>query len=304
MTVSPAGTLLARHLQELRALTGKSLKELERVTAASDSSLSRYFSGAACPPWSVVEALSRAAGRDAEELREPWEAARRARLQRYRPSSQETAGPGDPVGPPEPHEPPEPSEPADSPEPPEPSEPSRSSEPSEPENAGGPDDRKVPRHPEAPEDPEDPGAPERPGAPEGSVGAAGPDGPGETAGPETAGPRRRRIVPILVTALGLGGLAGAGYLWSGIGEERPPKRYCPWHYVVTDGDPAPVRIADRSGANRRHLPKTYLPNEVFYVAEPPVVRDAMMQTVDGWVTQGDWIRRAQGPCVAEAGKGT
>ncbi|MGC5013918.1 helix-turn-helix domain-containing protein [Streptosporangium sp. DT93] len=275
MTVAPARAALAHHLRELRALTGKSLKELERVTAASDSSLSRYFSGAACPPWSVVEALCRAAGRDADELREPWEAARRARLQRYYPSArEEAADPKASGGPPEAAE----------------------QETVEPRGREDPGSAREPGHPEGGKTPEAPEAPEGAGKP---VEPGGPDG---AAGRRRANPRRRRVVPILVTLLGVAGLAGGGYLWSGSGEERQTRRYCPWRYVVTDGDPAPVRIADRPGANRRHIPKTYLPEEVFYAAEPPAVRNEMMQTIHGWVTQGDWIQRAPGPCVTEAGR--
>ncbi|MEU4833958.1 hypothetical protein [Streptosporangium sp. NPDC023615] len=127
------------------------------------------------------------------------------------------------------------------------------------------------------------------------------DGAGNAAGRAAANPRRGRIAPILVALLAAA-LAGAGYLWLGSGEERSSKRYCPWRYVVTDGDPAPVLIADRPSPNRRRLLETYLPNEVFYVAEPPVVQNEMMQTIDGWITHGDWIQRAPGPCVTEAEK--
>ena len=71
--------VFSARLREVRAATGKSLKELERLTAASDSSLSRYLSGAICPPWSVVELLCAAAGRDPATLREAWERADRQR---------------------------------------------------------------------------------------------------------------------------------------------------------------------------------------------------------------------------------
>jgi transcriptional regulator with XRE-family HTH domain len=74
---------LAEAMRVLRRQSGRSLKELERLTATSDSSLSRYVNGVATPPWSVVEALCQAVGRDPRELRGVWEDARRARLERY-----------------------------------------------------------------------------------------------------------------------------------------------------------------------------------------------------------------------------
>jgi transcriptional regulator with XRE-family HTH domain len=66
---------LADELQRLRELSGRSLKHLEAQTHASDSSLSRYLSGKTLPPWTVVEGLCRAAGRDAAYLRPIWIAA-------------------------------------------------------------------------------------------------------------------------------------------------------------------------------------------------------------------------------------
>ena len=68
---------LGMTLRQLRGQTGKSLKELESEVHVSDSSLSRYFSGRAVPPWSVVERLSKLAGQDAERLRQLWEEASR-----------------------------------------------------------------------------------------------------------------------------------------------------------------------------------------------------------------------------------
>lgn len=70
---------LAREMQFLQNQTGKSLKELETEVHASDSSLSRYTTGRAIPPWSVVERLSTLAGRDAERLRPLWETAKLVR---------------------------------------------------------------------------------------------------------------------------------------------------------------------------------------------------------------------------------
>ncbi|WP_329237085.1 helix-turn-helix domain-containing protein [Actinoallomurus sp. NBC_01490] len=68
-----AGPRLAAELQALRARTGKSLKELEQLVHASDSSISRYLSGRIVPPWSVIERLSRLAGDEPARLRPLWD---------------------------------------------------------------------------------------------------------------------------------------------------------------------------------------------------------------------------------------
>jgi tetratricopeptide (TPR) repeat protein/transcriptional regulator with XRE-family HTH domain len=67
---------LAESLGQLRDLTGRSLRDLAREINASSSSLSRYFSGQAVPPWPTVVALCKAAGRDPRPLREVWERAK------------------------------------------------------------------------------------------------------------------------------------------------------------------------------------------------------------------------------------
>lgn len=69
----PAGPRLAAELRILRTRTGKSLKELEELVHASDSSISRYLSGRIVPPWPVVARLSRLAGDDPARLRPLWE---------------------------------------------------------------------------------------------------------------------------------------------------------------------------------------------------------------------------------------
>ncbi|WP_438489902.1 ATP-binding protein [Streptomyces sp. S186] len=67
---------LAGRLRQLRDLTGRSLRELARDIHISSSSLSRYFSGQAVPPWPAVVALCKAAGHDPRPLREVWERAK------------------------------------------------------------------------------------------------------------------------------------------------------------------------------------------------------------------------------------
>ncbi|WP_194918047.1 tetratricopeptide repeat protein [Catenulispora rubra] len=72
--------LLAAELLAVQEATGLSLKELERVTHVSDSSLSRYLAGRSVPPWTVVQTMSRLARRDPDGLRTAWAAARGTRL--------------------------------------------------------------------------------------------------------------------------------------------------------------------------------------------------------------------------------
>ncbi|MEJ3743829.1 helix-turn-helix transcriptional regulator [Actinomycetes bacterium KLBMP 9797] len=72
-------TQLAAELRELRKRSGKSLRELERPTHTSDSSLSRYLAGKALPPWQVVHVLSEQGGGDSAELHALWTRASKAR---------------------------------------------------------------------------------------------------------------------------------------------------------------------------------------------------------------------------------
>ncbi|TQE25614.1 helix-turn-helix domain-containing protein [Streptomyces ipomoeae] len=67
---------LAGWLRQLRDLTGRSLREPARDIDVSSSSLSRYFSGQAVPPWPAVVALCGAAGRDPRPMREVGERAK------------------------------------------------------------------------------------------------------------------------------------------------------------------------------------------------------------------------------------
>ncbi|MFG3116651.1 ATP-binding protein [Streptomyces sp. NPDC048197] len=67
---------LAGALRQLCDVTGRSLRELAREVHVSSSSLSRYVSGQAVPPWPTVVALCKAAGRDPRPMREVWERAK------------------------------------------------------------------------------------------------------------------------------------------------------------------------------------------------------------------------------------
>src|SRR5881398_1831943 len=81
-----AGNQLARHLRDLRESTPLSLRDLERQTHVSDSSLSQYLTGRSLPPWPVVETIGRLGGGDATELRALWE---KARIEQRRSRSQQ-----------------------------------------------------------------------------------------------------------------------------------------------------------------------------------------------------------------------
>lgn len=72
-------TQLTAALRALRDQSGLTLRQLESVANASDSALSRYLSGRTLPPWPVVEALCRAAGREPRSLRSLWLEAERGR---------------------------------------------------------------------------------------------------------------------------------------------------------------------------------------------------------------------------------
>ncbi|GID30980.1 helix-turn-helix domain-containing protein [Paractinoplanes brasiliensis] len=81
---------LVTELRALRAEAGLTLRELGLKVHVSDSSLSRYFTGQALPPWEVVRALADLGGGDPAELRRLWEAAQRERRLSRWPSPQAT----------------------------------------------------------------------------------------------------------------------------------------------------------------------------------------------------------------------
>ncbi|GAA1957494.1 hypothetical protein GCM10009838_11880 [Catenulispora subtropica] len=72
-------------LRRLKSESGRSLRDIERTTRISNSSLSRYLSGQATPSWNVVVALCRVTGHDPRPLRPLWEAADRGRRAPGRP---------------------------------------------------------------------------------------------------------------------------------------------------------------------------------------------------------------------------
>jgi transcriptional regulator with XRE-family HTH domain len=77
---------LAGRLRSLREQSGKTLRELQAVTYASDSALSRYLAGRAVPPWTVAAALCEQAGTDPAELLPLWRQARAQKRKRRAPA--------------------------------------------------------------------------------------------------------------------------------------------------------------------------------------------------------------------------
>ncbi|MGY4645221.1 helix-turn-helix domain-containing protein [Cellulomonas sp. URHB0016] len=262
-----AAARLAEELCDLRRTAGKSLKELERATATSDSSLSRYFAGTAVPPWSVVEALCRTGERSPQELRELWEEARRERLSRYDRAEARAEPPAD----------------------------TRAEPPSDTRAELPSDGRQADAVPPPPTGSEAP--PPHSTAPADRAAPAG--DPHGSMGPPR-GVASRPSVRRLVLWSGVVVVAAAAVVGAAVLRDRPDAvRLCPWRYVVTDGDPAPVLLSDKPGEGRRVIDRTYAPDEVFLVTEPPEVVNGHMRTVDGWVSVGDWIQRAPGQCVQQ-----
>ncbi|WP_269853832.1 helix-turn-helix domain-containing protein [Streptomyces sp. RPT161] len=70
--------------------------------------------------------------------------------------------------------------------------------------------------------------------------------------------------------------------------------FCPWKYVVTDGNGDDVRVFDTP--HRDSIIARYSPSEVFYAPEPPVIVSGMMRTAQGWIGEGNWIQRYHGSC--------
>ncbi|MBU2669020.1 helix-turn-helix domain-containing protein [Actinoplanes bogorensis] len=81
MELSGTHGRLVAELRALRAETGLTLRELSLKTHVSDSSLSRYFTGQALPPWAVVATLADLGGGDHTRLQELWALAQRERKQ-------------------------------------------------------------------------------------------------------------------------------------------------------------------------------------------------------------------------------
>ncbi|MDY7084129.1 MAG: helix-turn-helix transcriptional regulator [Actinomycetota bacterium] len=83
-------TARIHRLRALRAEAGLTLRELGLKVHVSDSSLSRYFTGQALPPWEVVRALADLGSGDPAELRRLWAAAQRERRLSRLPSARTT----------------------------------------------------------------------------------------------------------------------------------------------------------------------------------------------------------------------
>lgn len=256
---------LAQELRRVRIQSGRSLKELEPITASSDSSLSRYLSGASIPPWSVVDALYRTAGRDPADLAPLWEAAQRTRFERRageRARGRETG---------------------------EPSEKGRGqSDAADAADAAGAAARSASRS-------EHSGA----GTP------APPERPDRSAREVLGHGRRTLLFAVVGVVAAVAAVLSVAAFISGTGPAPTPtragtagpgSRVCPWHYVAADEGSAPIPIADSAGPESSQV-GIYEPGQVFYVPEPPAKRQNMMKTLDGWVTADGSIQRSSGPCL-------
>jgi len=85
----PPQLLLTAELRAARDRSGRTLRELQAVTYASDSALSRYFSGRSVPPWNVVAALCQASGSDPGHLLPLWRRAKAEASTRKRSGSEQ-----------------------------------------------------------------------------------------------------------------------------------------------------------------------------------------------------------------------
>jgi transcriptional regulator with XRE-family HTH domain len=105
-------------------------------------------------------------------------------------------------------------------------------------------------------------------------------------------PLGRWTLLALASCLAMGGAAALVTLLT---TRHAGERVCPWQYIVSDGVPNDVLIANNPNKGHRVI-GTYEPSQIFYVPTPVQVRDGMMRTVDGWITQGNWIVPFDGPC--------
>ena len=76
---------LVRRLRRIKEESGRSLREIERATHISNSTLSRYLAGQSTPSWNAVVAVCGAVGADPRPLRPLWVDAQRARRAPGRP---------------------------------------------------------------------------------------------------------------------------------------------------------------------------------------------------------------------------
>lgn len=247
---------LGKALRAMHQRSNRTLRTVERDVAISDSTLSRYFRGRAVPSWPTVEKICASFGEDAAAVRPLWVAAIA--------------------------------------------------------------ERSNSAFPAAPDAPVDAGATTQQAATNGSD---NPDIDADAAAhtgtsTSTSTERRHRAVwlgvgLVIGFALGVGltasatltagatsapsslkigaGSAGTGTSTPRVGQPTPTGTSCPWKYVVTDGNPDPLRVFD--DPQRDSLIARYAPNEVFYAPDPPQIINGMMKTEDGWVSLGDWVQR-------------
>jgi hypothetical protein len=251
---------LARALREMHKRSNRTLRAVERDISISDSTLSRYFRGKAVPSWPTVEKICVSFGEDPSILRRLWAVAIAERSNADFPADDPDA-----AAPPQ--------EPASS-------------------TAGQEGDQA--------------------GAGEGSTGSTDSTGDRVVSLRRRITRARRSRTVWLVAGLVLGFALGATATLAMRGDPAPPTRtqgmpapagtatYCPWKYVVTDGNADNVRVFD--DPQRDSIIAEYAPNEVFYVADPPQIVNGMMRTEHGWIGTGDWVQRYKGSTCRTGGQ--
>lgn len=260
---------LGRALREMHKRSNRTLRAVERDISISDSTLSRYFRGKAVPSWPTVEKICASFGEDAESVRHLWAVAIAERSNADFPAAAPDA------------------------------------EVAELSAGGGQD------------------------------GGSSGDGRGIESGDrigwlrtrigQTSRSRATYLVAGLVLGFALG--VGAALGLQGGGATAPPSSgrtaaagaasvqnqgqgqgvpvptatgtYCPWKYVVTDGNADDVRVYD--DPQRDSIIARYAPGEVFYAAEPPQIVNNMLKTEHGWIGMGNWVQRYTGATCRTGG---
>lgn len=245
---------LARVLRDMHKRSNRTLRAIERDISVSDSTLSRYFRGKAVPSWATVEKICAAFGEDPAAVRHLWTVAVAERS-----DAELTAV-----------------------------DPDAASPARDRESTSSPTDEEHDR-----------------------ARAAAIGGAAEVEESRAARFRRRIVraprsrAVSLVAGLVLGFALGAAVTAVAVrGGAAPPTQsqgapapattgtYCPWKYVVTDGEADNVRVFD--DPQRDSIIAEYAPNEVFYVADPPQIVNGMMRTEHGWISTGSWVQRYAG----------
>jgi transcriptional regulator with XRE-family HTH domain len=291
--IGQAAERLAQALRVMQRASGRSLRSLARDVHVSHSSLSRYLRGEIVPGWTVVKRTCELTGGDVLEASQLWRA---AAGEKSRPSAPDGAGAADRSGA---------------------AHPAGAADPSGAAHAPGAPDGPGPAAGEAPVTPAAVTAPAPAPATAGWAPDAAPatvPGSGSRRGP-AATLRRwmtlRGIPPLAAAAGGVTAGLAAGVLIGlyaaggpAHGNAADPAsdlsisptpasatggKYCPWKYVVTDGNPDDIRVFD--SPQHDSIIGRYVPDEVFYAPDPPRIVNGYLKTEQGWIGMGNWVQR-------------